>query len=137
MTEPKAARGSPAPLKEALGWVGFRVDDLNGSRVGTVQSVYVDAADDEPVWLGVKVGRFGRVTALPYAECADGPGRIWVAQERKTIRAAPAIESGEPLLREQELELCAHYLIRQGGRYADVEKRAAKAITSRPADIPS
>ena len=135
MTEPKAARGSPAPLKEALGWVGFRVDDLNGSRVGTVQSVYVDAANEKPVWLVVKVGRFGKATALPYAECADGAGRIWVAQDRKTIRAAPAIDSGEPLLREQELELYAHYLIRSHGRHADVEERAAKAVTSRPADL--
>jgi PRC-barrel domain protein len=135
MAEPKAAAGAPPPLKEALGWIGFRVDDLNGSRVGTVQSVYVDAADEEPVWLAVKVGRFGRVTVLPYTECADGPGRIWVAQERRTIRAAPAIESGEPLVREQEIELCAHYLIRSSGRHADVEERAAKAITSRPADV--
>jgi PRC-barrel domain len=136
MAEPSAAGSAPPPLGDALGWVGFRVDDLNGSRVGTVQSVYVDAASEKPVWLIVKVGRFGNVTALPYAECADGAARVWIAHERKTIRAAPAVESGEPLVREQELELCAHYLIRQGGRYADVEKRAAKAITSRPADRP-
>jgi hypothetical protein len=134
MAEPKASGGAPPPLKEALGWIGFRVDDLNGSRVGTVQSVYVDAANEQPVWVVAKVGRFGKVTALPYAECADGAGRIWVAQERKMIRAAPAIESGEPLRREQELELCAHYLIRERGRQAEVEERAAKAITSRPAD---
>jgi PRC-barrel domain protein len=134
MAERKADGGSPPPLKQALGWIGFRVDDLNGSRVGTVQSVYIDAADEEPVWLVVKVGRFGKLTALPYAECADGAGRVWVARERKTIRAAPAIESGEPLRREQELELCDHYLIRNRGRQAEVEERAAKAITSRPAD---
>jgi hypothetical protein len=134
MPEPSAAGSAPAPLKEALGWIGFRVDDRDGSRVGTVQSVYIDAANEAPVWLVVKVGRFGKATALPYAECADGAGRIWVAQGRKTIRAAPAINSGEPLLREQELELCAHYLIRSHGRHADVEERAAKAITSRPAD---
>jgi PRC-barrel domain len=123
------------PLKEVLGWIGFRVDDLNGARVGSVLSVYIDAANEEPVWVVVKVGRFGKVTALPYAECADGAGRIWVAHERKTIRAAPAIESGEPLRREQELELCAHFMIRQHGRQAEVEGRAARAITSRPADV--
>ena len=136
MAEPSGSGSPPPPLDEALGWIGFRVDDRDGSRVGAVQSIYVDAANEKPVWLLVKVCRFGRVTALPYAECADGGGRIWVAQERKTIRAAPAVDSGEPLTREHELELCAHYLIRQGGRYADVEKRAAKAITSRPADPP-
>ena len=134
MAEQQGDGSAPPPLKEALGWIGFRVDDLEGSRVGTVQSIYVDAAGEEPVWLVVKVGRFGKLTALPYAECADGAGRIWVAQDRKTIRAAPAIESGEPLHREQELELCEHYLIRQRGRQAEIEERAAEAITSRPAD---
>ena len=134
MAEPSATGSAPPPLKEALGWIGFRVDDMNGSRVGSVQEIYVDSAQGEPVWVIVKVGRFGKVTALPYSECADGPGRIWVAHGRKTIRGAPALDPGQPLAREDELELCDHYVIRPDrGRHAELQDRAAETITARPA----
>ncbi len=74
MAEPQATGIAPPPLEEALGWIGFRVDDMNGSRVARVQDIYVDTKDGEPVWVVVKVGRFGKVTAIPYADCADGAG---------------------------------------------------------------
>ena len=135
MAEPVATGTAPAPLKEALGWVGFRVDDMNGSRVARVEGIYVDAESFEPVWVIVKVGRFGKVTALPYAECADGPGRIWIAHGRKVVRSAPAIQPGKGLTREQELELCDHFLIRPDrGRHEAVDSRPEGAVTSEPAD---
>lgn len=134
MAEPTATGSAPPPLKEALGWVGFRVDDMNGARVARVLGIQVDAADGEPVWVVVKLGRFGKVTAVPYGECADGPGRIWVAHGRKVIRAAPPIESGQPLTREREIALCEHYFIRPDrGRHAEVVDRGAETFTAKPA----
>jgi hypothetical protein len=133
MAEPSPAGSAPPPLKEAMSWVGFRVDDMNGARVGSVVAIYADIEDSEPVWVVVKVGRFGKVTAIPYPECADGPGRIWVAHGRKAIRNAPAIEAGEPLTREAELELCAHYFIPPDrGRHWEVGERSDGAVTSKP-----
>jgi len=133
MAEPSATGSAPPPLKEALGWLGFRVDDMNGARVARVEAIYVDTEDGEPVWVVVKVGRFGKVTAIPYGECADGPGRVWVAHGRKVVRAAPTIQRGKPLTREDELELFDHYLIRPDrGRHEVVESRPEEAITSRP-----
>jgi PRC-barrel domain len=133
MAEPDARASAPPPLEEALGWLGLRVDDMNGSRLARVQAIYVDADGGEPVWVVVKLGRFGKVTAIPFAECADGPGRIWVAHERKMVRGAPAIHAGKPLTREVELELYDHYLIRPGrGRRAAVESRPEGAVTAEP-----
>jgi PRC-barrel domain len=133
MAEPNAG-SAPPPLREAMSWVGFRVDDRNGARVGSVVAIYADIEDSEPVWVVVKVGRFGKVTAIPYPQCADGPGRVWVAHGRKAIRNAPAIEAGEPLTREAELELCAHYFIPPDrGRHWEVSERSDGAVTSKPA----
>lgn len=134
MAEPSATGSSPPPLKEALGWVGFRVDDMNGTRVARVEGIEVDAADGEPVWVVVKLGRFGKVTAVPYGDCADGPGRIWVAHGRKVIRGAPPVESGKPLTREREIALCEHYFIGPDrGRHAVVEGRGPETLTAKPA----
>ena len=135
MAEPVATGSAPAPLKEALGWIGFRVDDMNGARVARVEGIYVDAEDGEPAWVIVKVGRFGKLTALPYLECADGPGRIWIAHGRKVVRGAPAIQPGRGLTREQELDLCDHFLIRPDrGRHEVVDSRPEGAVTSEPAE---
>jgi hypothetical protein len=134
MAEPNARGSAPPPLEEALGWIGFRVDDMNGSRVARVVAIYVDAEDGKPVWVIVKVGRFGKVTAIPYAECADAPGRVWTAHARKVIRAAPAVDPGRSLTREEELQLCHHYLIRPDrGRHEVIESRPDEAVTAEPA----
>jgi hypothetical protein len=134
MADRKADDGAPPPLSEALGWIGYRVDDLSGARAGTVLAIYVDIEDDEPAWIAVKTGRFGKVTAIPYAECAAAPGRVWVAHGRKTIRGAPAIEAGEPITREAELDLCTYYAIPPDrGRHWEIAERADGAVTSKPA----
>lgn len=133
-TEPKPAGSAPPPLKEALGWIGFRVDDMNGSRVARVEGIYVDAEDEEPVWVVVKLGRFGKITAIPYADCADGPGRVWVAHGRKTVRGAPPIEPGPPMTRQLELDLYDHYLIRRDrGRHGAIVELDEGAVTATPA----
>jgi hypothetical protein len=134
VAEPEASASAAPALKKALGWIGFRVDDMNGARVARALAIHVDAEDGEPAWVIVRVGRFGKITAVPYADCADGPGRLWVAHGRKVIRAAPAVEPADPLTREQELELCDHYLIRPDrGRHAVVRERPMEEATARPA----
>jgi hypothetical protein len=133
-TEPKPAGSATPPLKEALGWIGLRVDDMNGSRLGRVVGIYVDAEDEEPVWVVVKLGRFGKLTAIPYADCADGPARLWVAHGRKSVRGAPPIDPGEPLTRELEIDLYDHYLIRSDrGRHGELVKRDQGSATAKPA----
>src|SRR5436305_7078157 len=96
-------------LDEARGWIGYRVDEMGGSSVARVQEIYVDQESGEPAWVVVKLGRFGKLTALPVRDCAGGSGHVWAAFTRDEIRSAPAIEARTPLTREQELEICAHF----------------------------
>ena len=118
-------------LHEALGWVGFRVDEMSGSSVARVQGIYVDQEDGEPAWVVVKVGRFGKLTAIPFRDCAAAVGHLWTAYGRDAIRGAPSIDAGEPLTKEAELELCAHYGIREGqARAGQISERPAGAVTA-------
>jgi hypothetical protein len=122
-------------LEEARGWVGHRVDEIGGGRVGQVQGLFVDADSGDPSWLIAKLGRFRpALVAIPLRDCAAGESRVWVAHERRAIRGAPVVDPTRPLLREHELTICAHYGIGERiGRAAGVAGRAGGAVTSRPA----
>lgn len=142
MVEPPAA---PAPtLAEASRWIGFELDELGGRRAGAVHSLYADAGGSEPVWLIAKLGRrrlklgrrrATRLVAVPLRNCAAAAGRVWVAHEREALRTAPAVDPTRPLLREHELEICAHYGIGERvGRAAEVVGRQEESVTARPAE---
>ncbi len=129
----------PAPqlpsVEEARRWRGYAVDDVDGSKVGELHRVFVDALDGTPTWLIVKRGgRFNRtLLSIPLRDCATGAGRIWVAHPSQAIRSSPAVDPRRPLLREHELTICAHYGIGERvGRAAEVAGREAGAVTSRP-----
>jgi hypothetical protein len=115
--------------------VGFEVDDLEGSRVGTVHGVFADAESGDPAWLIVSVGRRrARLVPVPYASCAPAAGRVWVAHDREAMRDAPNVDPARPLLREHELTICAHYGIGRGvGRAAAVVGRPEGKVTAGPA----
>src|SRR5256885_6272003 len=134
MAEASKTADAPAnmpSLNEARGWIGFRVDEIGGSSVARVQDVYVDQERGEPVWLVIKLGRFGKLTALPLRDCAGGAGHVWAAYPRELIRGAPAVEPATPLTREQELVLCAHFGIQQDqARASEIAGRPEGAVTS-------
>lgn len=133
MAEAESAASLPSPV-DASGWIGFDMDDVDGSRVGRVHSLYVDTADSGPTWLIVALGRRGaKKVAVPVRECATGGGRVWTAQHRLVVGDAPAVDPSRPLLREHELAICTHYGIGEAvGRAAEVAQREAGAVTSQP-----
>lgn len=132
MTEPATA--APPSLEEAKGWIGHRVDEIDGGEIGLVQGLFVDADNGSPSWLIVRQGRFkGTLVAVPIVDCAGGAGRVWTAHEREAIRSAPVVDPTRPLLRQHELTICAHYGQGGGvGRAAEVADRKEDAVTSRP-----
>jgi hypothetical protein len=140
MAEASAPAAGPPRLAEALSWVGAEIDDVGGARVGRVRALFVDAANSEPSWAIVRLGRrfplFGRsagLVAVPLRDCAAGAARVWTAHRGESLRAAPTVDPTRPLLREHEITICAHYGIGERmGRAAEVVERPQGAVTSRP-----
>jgi PRC-barrel domain len=133
MTEPPVT--PPPSLPEARNWIGHRVDEIGGARVGRVRGLFVDAESGEPSWLIAKLGGLrGRLVAVPMRDCAAAGGSAWVAHESRAIRSAPVVDPTRPLLREHELTISAHYGIGEGlGRAAEVAARKEGSVTSQPA----
>jgi hypothetical protein len=132
----EAPAAAPPSLAEALGWTGFELDDAAGRSVGRVAGVYADAEGGAPAWLVLIAGRRRRAKTVlvPVRECAAMPGRVWAAQSRDAVLAAPAVDPTRPLLREHEAAICLHYGIGDRvGRHAEVAARPDGSITAQPA----
>jgi hypothetical protein len=117
-------------LQDALGWTGFRVDDVYGTRVGIVEDIYVDHETDEPCWILVKMGRFSDAHALlPIRDVVAGHGHIWIPYEKDLIRRAPQVPPGMPLSQETERALCVHYGV-MSSRGAEISEAPGSALTA-------
>jgi hypothetical protein len=128
-------RASLPSLEDAIGWESKQVDGLGNKSLGRVAGIHVDADDGEPRWVLIRLGVLAGCTAIPFEHVAEGAGRLWAAYERDWIREAPRFRSNESLTALQELELCAHWGIREGqGRAAEVAEQDANEITAVPAE---
>ncbi len=124
-----------ATLEEARQWRGLPIDGLGEKTLGRIAGIHVDAEDGGPRWALIRLGPLAGCTAIPFEHVAEGAGRLWAAYERGWIREALRFRPTESLTAQQELELCAHWSIREGqGRAAEVAERDADAISAVPAE---
>ncbi len=131
---PAAAAPSAPSLEDVKAWHGYRVDEIDGHAVATVEGVFVDSKNGDPAWVLAKLGRFGKVVPISIRECAAAAGRVWVPHEREVIRDAPAVDPSLPLNRQQEQQVLEYYEIPETvGRAAEIAERGAEEITAEPA----
>ena len=134
----KTDSGSKPPLptlEEARAWEGKQIDGLSNKSLGRIAGIHVDANSGEPRWVLIRLGPLAGCTAIPFEHVAEGAGRLWAAYERDWIREAPRFRPNESLTALQELELCAHWGIREGqGRAAEVAELGGDEITAVPAE---
>jgi hypothetical protein len=92
-------------------WVGHQVVDRDGSKIGSLESVYFDTASDLPSFATVKVGFTGggRRVFVPRAGATVSPKHIRVLTDKKTAKAAPAIDTDGELDSAIEPTVYAHY----------------------------
>ena len=84
-------------MPDAMSWLGMRIDDAYGARVGDVDDVYLET-DGTPRWIFTRPGR----VLVPAQEAVAGAGRVWVPYEKETIRNAPAVASLDYVTPEHE-----------------------------------
>ncbi|MFG3042503.1 PRC-barrel domain-containing protein [Streptomyces sp. NPDC048330] len=92
-------------------WREHDVLDSDGKKIGTLESVYVDTATDEPSFATVTVGlpTRHRLVFVPIAEATVGPGYLKVPFAKSLVKDAPAIDTDGVLPAEEEPQVFAHY----------------------------
>ena len=91
-------------------WRGHTVIDPEGDKIGTVDDIYLDDDTDQPQWLTVSTGMFGkRVSFVPLEGATAQGDQLMVAFPKETIKSAPNAETDGHLSREEEETLYRHY----------------------------
>ncbi|MFJ5548913.1 PRC-barrel domain-containing protein [Streptomyces sp. NPDC093225] len=89
--------------------IGRKAFDINGTKIGTVDEVYLDDATGEPEWAAVRTGLFGRDAFVPLEPSEVVGDALRVPFDRSLIKDAPDFGVGRHLSPEQELQLYHHY----------------------------
>ncbi|MFD7098232.1 PRC-barrel domain-containing protein [Streptomyces xanthophaeus] len=89
--------------------IGRKAFDRNGTKIGTVDEVYLDDATGTPEWAAVRTGLFGRDAFVPLEPSEMVGDALHVPFERSLIKDAPDFGVGRHLSPEQELQLYHHY----------------------------
>lgn len=89
--------------------IGRRALDSDGTKIGTVDEVYLDDATGSPEWAAVRTGLFTRDAFVPLEPSELVSGELRVPFKKALIRDAPDFGVGRHLSPAQELQLYHHY----------------------------
>ena len=92
-------------------WIGLPVVDLDGDKVGTLESVYFDTSTDRPAFATVQTGILGRqkLVFVPLEGALVAPKHLRVTEGKKKIKDAPFIATDGELEAADEPAIFAHY----------------------------
>lgn len=99
------------PAENIRDWRGMNVVDPSGSKLGTLESVYVDTTTDEPFFAALTTGIIGRhkLTFAPLTGATVAPDHIRLTVDKDVVKGAPTIDTDGELTAEHEPDVFAHY----------------------------
>ncbi|MCX5055128.1 MULTISPECIES: PRC-barrel domain-containing protein [unclassified Streptomyces] len=89
--------------------IGRKAFDRSGTKLGTIDEVYLDDATGVPEWAAIRTGLFSRDAFVPLKPSELVEGTLHVPFDRSLIKDAPDFGVGRHLSPEQELQLYHHY----------------------------
>ncbi|MGY0060164.1 PRC-barrel domain-containing protein [Streptomyces sp. LZ34] len=92
-------------------WRDHDVVDSASRKIGTLESIYVDTATDQPAFATVTVGMptRRRLVFVPLEGATVGPGYLKVTYPKDQVRGAPSIGTDAVLPATEEEAVFSHY----------------------------
>ena len=112
------------PAENIRDWRLKDVVDPDGSKIGSLESVYVDTTTDQPFFAAVTTGIIGRhkLTFVPLTNATVAPDHIRVTVSKDLAKNAPSIDTDGELTADLEPAVFEHY----GLPYAGGVRRLAR-----------
>jgi sporulation protein YlmC with PRC-barrel domain len=89
--------------------IGRKAFDCQGTKIGTIDEVYLDDATGVPEWAAIRTGLFSRDAFVPLEPSDLVEGVLRVPFDRALIKDAPDFGVGSHLSPAQEVQLYRHY----------------------------
>src|SRR5688572_26235884 len=72
---------------------GQNLVDSDGSKIGSIEEIYLDAETNEPEWALVNTGLFGtKSTFVPLRDASDDGETLRVPYEKAKVKDAPKMD---------------------------------------------
>ena len=101
----------PEQMGTAERFEGLELVDAEGKKAGSIHSLWVDTATNEPEFVAVKSGMFGRTHIVPVAgaQIDEANRQLRVPYRQDQINAAPHIDETAELSEQEEEQVYRHY----------------------------
>jgi uncharacterized protein (TIGR02271 family) len=117
--------------EELLSSRGSNVIDSGGSKIGTIDDIYLDRETDKPEWAAVKTSRSGnQVTFVPLEQASLEGRDLRVPYEKDHVKGAPSKKATGELSQEEEAELYRYY----GFQYSESRSDSGLPEKGAPSD---
>jgi uncharacterized protein (TIGR02271 family) len=91
-------------------WQGRTLIDRDGSRIGTIDAIYLDDQSGQPEWALVNTGLFGTKSSfVPLAQAFQSDNDVVVPYDKQLVKDAPRIHPDGHLSEDEERQLWRHY----------------------------
>jgi uncharacterized protein (TIGR02271 family) len=121
-------------IDDVNGWIGQDASGPDGSKIGTIQDIYLDEETGQPEWAAVKTGLFGnKVSFAPLAQASMQGGDVVLPYDKAKVKGAPTAEADGALSQQEEAELYRYY----GLDYTEARSDSGLPTGQRPTATPT
>lgn len=93
-----------------LGSRGANLVGEDGTKIGTIEDIYLDEETDQPEWAAVNTGFFGsRSTFVPLSDASIQGDDLMVPYSKDQVKGAPNMDADGELSQQEEAELYSYY----------------------------
>jgi uncharacterized protein (TIGR02271 family) len=91
-------------------WEGRTMVDRDGSRIGSIEALYLDDQTGQPEWALVNTGLFGtRSSFVPLTQATQAGEDVRVPYDKQLVKDAPRVDPDQHLSEAEERQLWRHY----------------------------
>jgi stress response protein YsnF len=91
-------------------WQGRTLLDRDGSRIGTIDAIYLDDRTGQPEWALINTGLFGTKSSfVPLAQAFQSDNDVLVPYGKQLVMDAPRVDPDQHLSEAEERQLWQHY----------------------------
>jgi len=121
-----------ARIDDFRSWIGRKVVDRNGDKIGKIDDIYADDETGEPEWLTVHTGMFGsHVSFVPLRGAQAQGDDLVIAYDKDQVKDAPRAEADGHLSEQEEDRLYDYYGLGTGFATTGDRTGTSRTDTSR------